>query len=940
MGRRSDSDPDLAVPPTAVPRRHRLLNLRRSATGELLVGCTGFQFVEGRDTDEPLRRWWNSVEPAELHGLLVRSMLRDRQGRLLLGTTDGIWRSRPQDPAADGWRFQQLSDTRGWEVRVLEADGHGGVWVGTNGVGTAHLRGDELEWFGVSDGLTSSLIRDLHADPEGRILIATEDQGLLVYSPESEPSFTAIRKRDGLWDNSIHSIQPDLRGWLWISSNRGIFRLDQRQLDAFLAGEATQIDSIGYTEEDGMGDREANGGFQSSGFRAQDGRMWFPTQNGVAVFDPTSLLEDASGSEIYVLALRAGRDSVPLPVKTGTKSLRLTPAQRSFEVQYTVIALNAPDRVRTRYRLEGYGEDWIDAGDRRSAFFTQVPPGRYTFHVQARSADGVWNLEGDRVEITIAPYLWETTWLRAIAALSLLAAAFAGLRFRELRQQARSRQLEATVEARTQALAEERDTVARQAQQLAVLDRARSDFFANVSHELRTPLALILGPIKDLLEEELGPLTAKQRRDLIQMRANGSRLLTLVNQLLDSARLEAGGFELEVSQTELRGYVTGVVARFLPAAEARRLELIQDFPDEAVWLWIDPEQLDKVLSNLLSNAVRCTEAGGRISIELDVGDDDVDLTVRDTGRGIAAEEIPRLFERFFQGGNTADKAVGTGIGLALSKELVELHGGRLTVDSQMGVGSAFTVSLRRDRDHFQAAQIRAEPIPGAGAIIPSHSLFAGQALIVEDELSDRQTSGASRLASKDVPESEPVEMPKRLPSPTSSGENGDADRALILLVDDHPGVRSYVQRHLETRYRVALARDGDEALASARVTVPDLIVSDVMMPLPPGAPPDAPEDGLALCRAIKEDPDLDFIPIVLLTARASIDDRLEGLGFGADDYLAKPFDARELLARVDNLITQRLRLRERYFGRSEEIGQPSLPLAEGIEPNRDELRWL
>ncbi|WP_243737694.1 ATP-binding protein [Blastococcus xanthinilyticus] len=390
----------------------------------------------------------------------------------------------------------------------------------------------------------------------------------------------------------------------------------------------------------------------------------------------------------------------------------------------------------------------------------------------------------------------------------------------------------------------------RRAEQLAELDRAKTTFFADVSHELRTPLTLLLGPIRDVLEGTEPPLSDDVRAQLSLAARNGQRLQRLVNDLLDFAGIEAGRATPVRVETDVAGFTAELVGIFRSAAERAGLRLAVDCPPLDRPAFVDPRMWEKVVVNLLANAVKYTFVG-RIDVTLRAADDGFVLTVADTGVGIVADELPRLFQRFHRvPGATARTREGTGIGLALVHELVALHGGTVTVTSEPGRGSTFTVALPFGRP---------DAAPSGPAAAPSEAAHGEAASWVEET------------------------------SRPSGGAAGDPDGACVLVVDDNPDMRAYLTRLLAPRWRVRTTANGEEALAAVAEQPPDLVLTDVMMPR---------VDGFELLRALRADPATRHIPVIMLTARAGQEASVEGLEAGADDYLAKPFRAAELQARV------------------------------------------
>jgi signal transduction histidine kinase/DNA-binding response OmpR family regulator len=609
--------------------------------------------------------------------------------------------------------------------------------------------------------------------------------------------------------------------------------------------------------------------------------------------------------------------------------VRLQASQRDFEIAYTAMSFMAPENVRFKYRLEGFNDDWIEAVDRRTAFYTNVPPGEYRFQVIASNNDGVWNEAGASLALTVQSFFFETAWFRAsMAGLALLLVGV-GYRWRTSRLAARERELKAIVASRTHDLEQEKEatekervradeqrrtaehlrdlaeqaraTVEAQAEKLKSLDETKSLFFANVSHEFRTPLTLTIGPLEDLISGLHGTPTRQMTEELDLALRNARRLLRLVNQILDIAKLEAGHMKLEAERADLTALLNNVALSFSSLAERGRVAFQIEIPAEPLWLYIDTDLQEKVFTNLLSNAFKFTPEGGTVRLEVDARRADgetgeVDIIVKDNGPGIAAEQVAHIFDRFYQADKSSLWQPGTGIGLSLAKELVELHGGHIKVETQEGFGSTFTVTLRCGRSHLKQGDI-------AGTK-PARKREEPVAVEVEAGEASRNTS-------------------------TSAPVTGDEDVTTVLVVDDNAEIRQYVRRHLEPVYRVTEAADGTEGLEAARRVLPDLVISDVMMPK---------MDGYALCDALKKDPDLDYIPVILLTARATTGEKIDGLELGADDYLTKPFDVNELRVRVANLVASRQRLREHFSRGGASLHAREVPVTSGADAFLERLR--
>ncbi len=832
----------------------------------------------------------NRARPGGLPEKMVYGVFEDRRGAIWAVTAHFISRL---DDAATG-RFTSYRHTPSAATDAGEAlfpslheDARGHFWMATEaGLVRFDPRTGAVRRYRTDPADPNSLSHDQvraicpdPRDPERILWLGTAGGGLNRFDIRTG-TFTRLTERDGLPNNVVYAVLPDGHGRLWLSTNRGLARYDPQ------TGEIKAYDA-----RDGLQSNEFNAGAY---FRAPDGRLYFGGIHGVSSFDPAAFTDNPHVPSVVLTGFRrAGQPEVPgapggalARAMSATDTLRLSYRDNVFTFEFAALDFSAPEKNRYAFRMEGFNTDWISAGANRSATYTNLPPGRYTFRVRGTNSDGVWNEEGTSVAVFIAPPPWRTWWAYTGYVLLALGAVWTVTRYRRNRLLLKHRVEIDRLEAEKLRALERIE-----GENLRELDHARSRFFANVSHEFRTPLTLTLGPLDDLKAGLYGPLAAPMAAQVDLARRNARRVLDLIEQILDVARLEAGRMPLRARRLDLGTFVTGVAQGFGPLAERKGIALDVQVPDEGAGseaaVWADPEHLQKVVSNLLSNALKFTPEGGAVRVTVAAEEGAVRLAIRDSGPGIPAADLPHVFERFYRVDESAARMQpGTGIGLALVKELVDLHGGTIEVESEAGFGSLFMVALRRGRDH-----LRPEDVVEDGEGQPLYGLPAlAVAALAPDEVSG---DGALDGGGEDSGDEE---------------HSDDEDVTTVLVVDDSAEIRAYVRRHLGGSgkaggYRVVEAADGAEGLAKARALLPDLVLSDVMMP---GM------DGFALCRALKADAETDFIPVVLLTARAEAEDRLAGLGEHADDYLTKPFDVRELRVRVDNLIASRRRLRERF----------------------------
>ncbi|HEX8657776.1 MAG TPA: two-component regulator propeller domain-containing protein [Hymenobacter sp.] len=849
----------------------------------------------------------------------VHSLLKKRHGEYWVGTTTGLVLLRPG--AAPGQQAQAVTLPGGPTqhfVRCLFTDRRGDLWVGLSEAGVLRYRPATGRWtaFDQRPGLAGQSVVSIAEDGRGRIWLLTRQAGLTVFDPATQgfQTFDArhgglgtsdlwqiVRARNGwLWVGtddrglvrldpatdtfwrvpgqpdrlSIGSISEDGRGNLWLGSiGNGLLRYDGRRLQSF--GLQTglqsnnpffvQCDSLGhvwlgtnlgldcfdtrtgrarsYGLAEGFTGRETN---QNAVLLDQGGQLWVGTINGLMHYNPARARPNRTPPRTFVTGLRIFLKDTAL-----VSGLVLPHHLSHLTFDYIGVSLTNPGKVRYQYRLAGFDPDWVGPLATTSATYTNLPPGDYAFEVKAANNDGVWNAAPATYSFSIRPPWWRTWW-----AYLLYAGGF-GLLIYGVNSYAQDRERQrADRELERQALAH-----------LQELDRVKTDFFTNVSHELRTPLTLILGPAEVLATAPADPNIRRQGGLVL---SHARKLLTLINQLLDLSKLEAGALRLQPTAGDLAALVQRLVAAFSSLAEDRGITLRCELPPGPVPLVFDAAKLEEIVTNLLANALRFTPAGGRVTVTVaemlptaawPAGG--ATITVADTGSGIEADDLPHLFNRFYQAGSSANdqRRTGTGIGLALVRELTELHAGTVAVTSTPGHGATFVVQLPRVLQ------------PGAAAPLATAA--------------EATASGSAAL-----------------PGPPELGEPGSgADADLVLVLEDNAEVREFIRSTLAADgYRLLTAADGAAGLALALAEVPDLIVSDVMMPN---------LSGYQVCQQLKAHPATSHVPVVLLTAKSDPEAKLEGLETGADCFLAKPFSPRELRAQVRNLLALRHRLQAR-----------------------------
>jgi signal transduction histidine kinase/ligand-binding sensor domain-containing protein/CheY-like chemotaxis protein/AraC-like DNA-binding protein len=827
-------------------------------------------------------------DPADAGGLPeaeVKGVFRDRDGTLWAVTENYL--AKLVDPAVGrfvSYRYNERLTTGAWTFPALVQTGDGHLWFGAlQGLVRFDPRTESFRHYRHDPGDRTSLGHDgvlaLLRDPlqPDRILwVGTAGGGLNRLDIEAG-TFARYTTAQGLPNNVVYGVLPDGAGNLWLSTNRGLARFDAG------TGAVRSFDAL-----DGLQSNEFNSG---AAFRSASGELFFGGIYGFNHFRPEEVRDNPHRPAVVITGLRRlnRREAVG---DTGsilersiveTTSLRVPARDNVLIFEFAALDYSAPGKNRYAYRMVGFNDTWIDAGDSRTATYTNLPPGSYNFQVRGSNNDGVWNEAGASLELRILPPWWRTAWAYALYLL-LFAGLLLGMRRYEMNR------------IRLRHRAEQESA---HAERFRELDRARSRFFANVSHEFRTPLTLTLGPLDDLQAGFHGPLAPMMAEQVALARRNAGRVLELIDQLLEVSRLEVGSTPLRARNMELATFASRLGEAFRPLAERQSITLNLELPDEPLTVWADPVHLERVLANLLSNAFKFTQSGGTVWLSLGSDSKEARIAVRDDGPGIAPADLPHVFDRFYRGSESAARhQPGTGIGLALASELAVLHGGTLEVESEEGSGSTFMLSLLLGRDHLAPEQV------------------------VDDVPLDDWTP---RLPLPALPMEEPAAGEAVDSTPDAIPE----DVTTVLVVEDNAELRAFIRLHLRGRFRVVEAADGVQGLELARTLLPDLVLSDVMMP---GL------DGYALCRALRADPETDFIPVILLTARAASQDRLAGLREAADAYLTKPFEVEELTTQIDNLIALRRRLRERFAGQAVRVRPAPIEMASSDAKFLDQVR--
>lgn len=821
--------------------------------GVLWLGTGNGMFNFDRQKRRPIHFYQVDCSTPDTSGGTINALLMSSDKKLWIGAMTFLAEMDPTSGKLkyyihDSGRSKSLSNNH---IHSILQDKSGTLWIGTaNGLNRfvpetgsfLRYRHDPQD----AHSLSNDDIRILFEDHSGVLWIGTSD-GLHKYDREST-TFSNVTKNSGIRNKVINGILEDSHRNLWISTNKGLAKFNPVQKTV-----------RNYDVTDGLQGDEFNLG---ASFRDESGEMFLGGVNGLTAFHPDSIHDNLNIPPVVITNFRLFNEEVPIgedsPLHesvSGAKVIYLRHDQNSVSFEFASLDYAAPSKNQYAYKFEGIDKDWVHSGSRRFINYANLSPGEYLFRVKASNNDGIWNEQGTTLSIVVLAPWYQRWWAYGLYTIVFLGMVMSIYRVRINRLKLEHRVLVEHL----------------QAEKLSEMNSMKSRFLANVSHELRTPLTTIIGPVDQLSAIHADSQTQEH---LGMIKRNAHRLLRMIDLLLQFSKAESGALKLAVQKTSVISHLRRITSYFTSAAAKKEIQIQFAAPEGTIEGYLDVEKIEHIVQNIISNAIKFTSSGGVISVDVSVVRDELIISVRDTGEGISQEHLPHIFDRFYRVDAT-HKQEGIGIGLSLTKELVEIHHGSISSQSTVGVGTTFVVKI--PLVGYADNEIRSHPIE------------------------ERQTTDDGRIPSALVP--------------TSPRPPIDHDKTIILIAEDNDDTRSLIVSQLSRDYSVVEAVDGRDARSKAQFQIPDLVISDVMMP---------DMDGYELCRSLKQDERTSHIPIILLTALADRDDKIEGLQTGADDYLIKPFDAKELSVRIKNLIENRKKMRE-AFSRSSVFPQLSPP---------------
>ena len=769
------------------------------------------------------------------------------------------------------------SDLSDNDLRAITKDHNGNLWIGTDvGMDFFNPRTKEFKSYqhspkdrgSISKGFVSYIIES----SDSTLWVGTVG-GLNKYDA-TKGTFKHYNKKNGLPNDEISCIIEDDDGILWISTTKGISRFDPK----------TEIFK-NYDVSDGLSGMEFN---TRSGYKTRSGEIIFGCYDGFNIFQPENLKDNLYIPPVFVNDFKIFNKTVTIgepdsPLKKNileTDELELSYKNSVFSFRFVALNYISPEKNQYAYMMEGFDKTWNYVGSSRTATYTNLDPGDYIFRVKASNNDGIWNEKGTSIKITIDPPFWKTWWAYLIEAILIILIAYSILNYYITRQKLRNALKIEHVEL----------------EKMYELDQMKTQFFSNISHEFQSPMTLILSPLEKLITSSKTDERTKNK--LMLVHRNAKRLQRMTNQLKDLNKLETGDLLLFLSRGDIIQFTRETSQSFQDYAKDHKIEFKFDSANEQWITWFDPDKLDKIIYNLLSNAFKFTPDGGEVfvgvkivenkSVKNSSGKNDepsryVEIKVQDNGIGIAKDKIDHIFKRYYHLEDYhGHHFEGSGVGLAFVIELINLYKGKIAVESEEEKGTTFTVEIPIDEHYLEENQLVGE----------FNVITLDHALTTKSSTNEINTLGTKRSRKKlhDLP--------------------------VMLIVEDDVEIRKYIKESFETKYRVFEAENGKDGFKKVTKIIPDIVITDIKM---------REVDGIELCKKTKNDEKTSHIPIIMLTGCNSPEDRIQGITHGADVYLTKPFNIDVLEAHISSLLDSRKKLQEK-FSREMTFGPSKIPL--------------
>lgn len=848
-------------------------NIFRDSAGKLWISTwnNGFYIFTEEEGKEVLRQYDLTQDQNAITYKAATAFVEDNFGFLWIATSELGLRKYSLEGKLLQTYLPSNSDIPTSSINSLYYDSDNAIlWAGTPNAGLLKLKVEE-------DGL--SLMKQYGNDPDdsaslginyvwpilksktGDFWIGTIGAGLHKLTTDSTGKEVIIRYSKWLPEVDVESILEDDDGNLWIGG-AGLYKFNPHTKEY-----------LKFNVDDGL---QSNSFKVGAAYKDENGIMYFGGINGLNYFDPGHIKVNPHPPMVLITELKVQNKSVEIGEELNgrvlleknisyTDEITIKASENDFSIGFVSLHFINPEKHLFAYKLDGYQDEWIyPEKGQRNANFSNLDPGEYTFMVKSTNGEGKWSENYAAIDVEVLPPWWKTWWAYALYFLLVVTALWIARRIAVYRREMKNTLL-------VEKVAHEKDLE---------LNELKLKFFTNISHELRTPLTLILGPIEDLLA---APKLAGMRGKIMLMQKQTLKLLDLVNQLMDFRKAESEIQPLKVTHQNIVPFINELFLVFYQKAEEKQIEYTFTAERDNVPMYFDANKIEIVVTNLLSNAFKYTGEGKKVSVSASVhGDPEEEaifdkegleqhylvIKVKDYGIGMEPEELEKIFDFYYQAAKSETmQVIGTGIGLSLVKEIIKRHSGSISVESQPGEGTEFTVKLPFGKNHFPPTDVLSDqPLPATPYI-------------------DRNLS---------IP---------REPAPQALNEDAALKDFKLLIIEDNEDVLQYLHKLFATHMRVYLARNGQEGWSLLEQVVPDLVLSDIMM---------TPMNGLEFCKKVKEDPKTMHIPVFLLTARAAVVHELQGLELGADDYIVKPFVPKLLQARVFSMMQNMQKMRVYY----------------------------
>ena len=821
----------------------------------------------------------------------IRSLYEDSNKELWIGTNNGLCKYNAIKNQIESCQIQYNWDWPDVCYQLKEYSPGELTVTNFNGIATINLKTGELKEISMPDNYIKASIRSLTIDKKSNYWFILGDYGLCKLTPNSNLSYFTYEKNN-LTDNKLYALEL-IGNTMWIGSNNGLMAFDikkEKVIDTFFETDGLSNNLIySVIHEDGQLWMSTNRGINKlklednsierfltenvfmddAFFQDSEGKIYFGGYNGFISFDPQTTKKITIPIHPIITDLYINNQKVKVGEKIDDQlilprsiqnlnSLNLNYSSNAFSLYFNAFPFNYPDLSQFRYRLKGLSSNWVvTSQDANRAVFTNLSPGNYTFEIEASQDAQIWSAPA-QLSISIIPPFYRTVWFKWISLSLVVIVILTVFKIRLYTIKRWNLQLETQIREQTFSIEKQKNKIIAQKEkmvemsnQLHEADQAKLKYYTNLSHEFRTPLTIIMGNIETLREQGVNQYILKN------IKKSSDRLFRLVNQFIDLRKYDQGELKLKITHFDIVSFTSEITDSFKDLALRKNINIEILNTNDKILLWFDKDKTDKIIYNILSNALKYTENGDSVIIDFVRQEDGLVLRITDTGTGIPEDEQENIFNRFFRGEKNSLNIDGHGMGLALVKALVDIQQGNIRCTSQLGEGTTFHLFFKWGNKHFKESEIfEEEPLP---------------------DIQRYETRG-------------PIVI-----------EPGNPSGDKVLLVEDNPELLEYLSSLLCKYYKIETATNGREALKKLKLNIPDLIITDLMMPV---------MDGIELSKTVKEVPETRFIPIIILSAKTDISSKIEGFQTNIDDFIEKPFDPNLFLSRVSNIINKHNEIRK------------------------------